>query len=359
MISSPVYEEQRSSNGAYGAALGGGNLLANLKGNAAPASPTGFTPRPKQQRTDADPERFTLSPIPQPQFQQQPQQPSQQQQQFQFQQHQQFQQYLSQQQQFQQQQQQATMPPGQMQTQILQQAQSILLLQQQYDALSGRLGGLEQQVLQVKQQGEKQSVEMNSGFAAIMERLNTNAQASSSTPWQQSSTYPQDDAKAAGLMVYNFQELENENEDKLHNAMHQLIFKHLSPRAINHMNDRERSQQIANILRSVRRVGNAPSGNKPRPICIRFDSYQHKMDVFVMAPKLKGTGYEHISLDSDLTREQQEQRQAQKPQREQAVLENKRTTWDRWNPTKLIIFSGGAANAPPAGKPPSAPSMSE
>ena len=155
-------------------------------------------------------------------------------------------------------------------------------------------------------------------------------------------------------MIYNFEEIEDENEDKLFFGVHQLFHKHLSPREISHLTDDVRSKMISSMIRSARRVGNAPSGNRPRPVCIRFDSYEHKMDVFIKAYKLKGTDYEHISLDSDLTVEQQQQRAAQKPQREQATKDGKKTAWDRWDPTKLIIFYGGAANAPPAGKSPSA-----
>ena len=173
---------------------------------------------------------------------------------------------------------------------------------------------------------------------------------------QSGSAQPEDDIKAASLMIYNFQDLEKEHADKLFSAVHALIAAHLVPRALNHYSEEHRNLEIHKILLSVRRVGNNNNiSNKPRPVCVRFDNYQHKMDVFLMAPRLKGTVYQCISLDNDLTREQQQQRAVQKPQRDQAMADKMKTTWDRWNPTKLIIFPGGAANAPPAGKTSSAP----
>ena len=376
MVSSPLYEEQR-----YGVATGGGNLLANLKAHAAPTSPSGVTPLAKLQRIEVE----QLTPSPQQFHQQQPQFQSQFHQQ-QPQQQQQWQQQQFQQQQFQQFQQQhaamhnqvngAQMSPEQMQLKLHE--QQIAQLQQQHNALEHKVGGLEQLVTQqgesMRQQFSAQSAEIQAAataaaaaaaetrgnFAALFaemrtaaERQSSHAQASSSMP-QSGSAQPVDDVKAACLMIYNFQDLDNEDEDKLFSAVHALIAAHLVPRALNQYSEEQRNLEIHNILLSVRRVGNNPS-NKPRPVCVRFDNFQHKMDVFLMAPKLKGTVYQCISLDNDLTREQQQQRAVQKPQRVQAMADNMKTTWDRWNPTKLIIFPGGAANAPPAGKTSSAP----
>ena len=98
------------------------------------------------------------------------------------------------------------------------------------------------------------------------------------------------------ISSYNFQDLGNEDEDKLFSAVHALITAHLVPRAISHYSEEQRNLEIHKILLSVRRVGNISNVNKPRPICVRFDHYQHKMDVFLMAPKLKFHAFERHGL---------------------------------------------------------------
>jgi hypothetical protein len=120
--------------------------------------------------------------------------------------------------------------------------------------------------------------------------------------------------------------------------------------------------ELVKGINTIQRVG-AYSSTKARPIKINFCNAFYKMAVFSQAGHLAGSKFCHISLDNDLTREQQSSRKAQKEEwlqkcgldgMEAARASGFKAVWCRYNPTKLIIFKGGQI-VPPAGESLSAP----
>ena len=178
-----------------------------------------------------------------------------------------------------------------------------------------------------------QLASLNSSMALLLQR-STQGPVAPMLPMPPPAT-PAIRPREANLMIYRLPEAETESASELRATIEAIVTGPCCPLVLENTEPDIIKQIVGKSLVSVQRMG--PKSGKPRPTRIIFQDRDQMLQVRRRAWRLKDSAYQGISLDADITPDQQEARRAQRDAIVAALGEGRTTRWNLYDPTKLEI----------------------